>query len=785
MLYRLGKPRPTDHVDTDGRREHAVVIGASIAGLLNARVLADTFDRVTVLERDTFTGSGDRKGAPQSLHIHGLMDRGRQIMDELFPGLTEELVAAGTPRSTWLEKSRWYLGGLSMLPNRQIGLTLATPSRALLENSIRARLQQWPNVEMRERQTVTGVLTSGRDRIVGVRLGDGTETRADLVVDASGRGSQTADWLAALGHERIPEDRVGVDLGYSSRMYRRRPGDLDGDQAIVVSCRPGSPGAAILAVEDDRWHVTLSGTLGVHPPTDPDAYLDYAAALPVPDVHELIRDAEPLTAPVRHRVPDSVRRRYEKLAAPPRGLLVTGDAVTSFNPVYAQGMSVAAQEAVVLRDYLRTTDTVDPREFYRRIARVVDAAWGMSTAIDLRSPRVSGRRSWQGRIFGAYVQRAQLATSRDPYVTRAVLRVLNLTRRPRSLLTPPVAARVLRTMVEARLGRSAPGRPRPTPASASRPETGDLDGPLIVTDRVQGADDVAVLTLAQPDRGQLPVWAPGAHVDVAVPGVGTRQYSLCGDPADRTRWRIAVLRETDGRGGSRTLHDEVRPGSTLQVGGVRNNFPLVEAERHILLAGGIGITPLLPMAAHLEATGANWTLHYGGRQRSAMVFLDELPSSARCAVYTEDTDGLLPLVDILAQPRPNTAVYCCGPEGLLAAVETACATWPPGTVHVERFHPAPADPALVRSRAFDVVLARTGQTVPIPAGGSIIDELARAGVDIVSSCREGTCGSCETVVLDGDPCHRDSVLSDAERTSGNTMMPCVSTAASDTLVLDL
>jgi len=306
---------------------------------------------------------------------------------------------------------------------------------------------------------------------------------------------------------------------------------------------------------------------------------------------------------------------------------------------------------------------------------------------------------------------------------------------------------------------------------------------LRVEARAQECTDVASLILVDPHGRELPPWSPGAHVDVTVTAGAVRQYSLCGDPDDRRRWRIAVLREADGRGSSVRLHDEVGPGSLLEVGTPRNNFALVEAPSYLLVAGGIGITPMLAMARHLSTTGADWRLLYAGRTRSRMALTVEAVALGPVTLHRDDEMGPLPLEAVLDSLEPGTAVYCCGPEGLLAAVEALCPAACP--LHVERFHPRDlgVDPAA--DEPFEVVLRSTGTTVQVAAGQSILDALGKAGMDVPSSCREGTCTSCETGVTEGEVDHRDSVLGDEERAENTTMMICVSRARSPRLVLDL
>jgi ferredoxin-NADP reductase len=307
---------------------------------------------------------------------------------------------------------------------------------------------------------------------------------------------------------------------------------------------------------------------------------------------------------------------------------------------------------------------------------------------------------------------------------------------------------------------------------------------LRVARRRTDGDGVVVLDLADPTGADLPVWAPGAHVDLCLAAGLTRQYSLCGDPGDRSYWRIGVLREPGGRGGSAQVHDLLREGADVDVDGPRNHFTLIPAARYVFVAGGIGITPILPMIAAAEAAGAQWELHYGGRNRRSMAFLDVLGGDERIKLYPQDEVGLIGLDRVLAAPRAGTLVYCCGPESLLAAVERHCARWPEGALHLERFTPKDAGRP-VRTGFFEVELAVSGLTLSVAPDQSVLQVVEEAGVAVLSSCREGTCGTCETPVLAGDVDHRDSLLTPAERTANDTMFICVSRAVSPRLVLDL
>lgn len=312
------------------------------------------------------------------------------------------------------------------------------------------------------------------------------------------------------------------------------------------------------------------------------------------------------------------------------------------------------------------------------------------------------------------------------------------------------------------------------------------EGDLVVEAVGHVADDVVAITMADPGGEPLPPWTPGAHVDLILePGL-VRQYSLCGSPSDSRTIRVAVLKAPSSRGGSVFVHERVHPGSVVRVRGPRNHFPLVGSPRYLFIAGGIGITPLLPMMAEASAAGADWTLLYGGRSRPSMAFVDELgPDAGPVTLVPQDELGILDLDTALGKPRDDTLVYCCGPEGLLVAVEQRCARWPAGALHLERFAAKPAEADAGAEKPFELVLARSGLTLTVPAGKSVFDVVQEAGVSILGSCHEGICGTCEQMVLDGDVDHRDSILTEEEQALNETMMICVSRARSDRLTLDL
>lgn len=308
---------------------------------------------------------------------------------------------------------------------------------------------------------------------------------------------------------------------------------------------------------------------------------------------------------------------------------------------------------------------------------------------------------------------------------------------------------------------------------------------LVVVGREEVADGVVSLRFEPVTAEPLPDWDPGAHIDLVLPNGLVRQYSLCGDPRDRRTWRIAVVREPASRGGSAYVHQRLSPGTRVLTRGPRNHFRLEPSRRYVFIAGGIGITPLIPMMAAATTAGADWSLLYGGRTASSIAFADELRAryGDRVDVRPQDEHGLLDLPAAIGTPLPDTKIYCCGPAPLLDAVTGLATTWPADALHLERFTALPRDDT--RNTAFTVRLARSGLTVQVDAGTSVLDALADAGVAVLSSCEDGVCGTCITPVLGGTPDHRDSVLSAAERASGTCMTICVSRTTDPALVLDL
>ncbi len=434
-----------------GTRGRAIVIGAGIGGLLATRALADAYDEVLILERDTLpeTGKG-RKGIPQGPHVHALMSRGGTILEAQFPGIIDELVDCGALRADLVADSRWYQHGGYHLDARS-GLRGLAMTRPLIEGIIRERVRALPNVVIQERTAVKGLLaTADRSRVTGARISEGPDYTdsgdipADLVVDASGRGSHLPAWLQTLGFDAPGERRSGVPTHYASRFFRRRPGDLDGKVAVIVASSPEMPrGSVLIAQEGDRWLATLVGRGDVQPPTDLDAFIDFARSLPAPEVFDIVSTAEPLGDAAVYSFRSDQRRDYDQLARLPDGILPFADSICAFNPVYAQGMSIAAIEAEALAHCVAAGTEQLARRFFGAIARDLDNAWMLAAGTDRRfitAPEALPRKE---RILNGYLNRLHVAARVDPAVSVAFREVTNLQRPPTSLMRPAIMMRVL------------------------------------------------------------------------------------------------------------------------------------------------------------------------------------------------------------------------------------------------------------------------------------------------------------------------------------------------------
>lgn len=429
----------------------AIVIGASVSGLLAARVLADRYDQVIIAERDPLPNDDEpRKGVPHGRHTHGLLARGREVLEELFPGFTEEMAAQGAIPGDIAERVLWFNHGfyLRNAPSKLLGLLI---SRPMLEAGVRRRVLQLRNVRLLERCAVLepvmdqaqGCLTGVRVQFRGSRSDVAQTISSDLVVDASGRGSASPAWLDAWGYPKPREELVRIEVDYATRLYRRSPGHLHGmTGAIIAACPPDWRFGAILAQEGDRWIVSLGGYLGDQAPTDDAGFIDFARSLPKPDIFEVVRHAEPIGPLLPYHFNASLRRHYEELSRFPAGLLVFGDALCSFNPIYGQGMTVACVEALALRDCLASGMQDIAKRFFRVASRLIDIPWQIAVGSDLQHPGVEDVRTVQVRFINWYIAKLYCAAQDDAVVAIRFLEVANLMRQPTALFDPRIAFRV-------------------------------------------------------------------------------------------------------------------------------------------------------------------------------------------------------------------------------------------------------------------------------------------------------------------------------------------------------
>ncbi|HVD24306.1 MAG TPA: FAD-dependent monooxygenase [Lapillicoccus sp.] len=434
-----------------GTVDRAIVIGSSMAGLLAARVLSETYAEVILLDRDDLPyGPVARNGVPHMRHSHALLARGSEVVEELFPGLCEYLVSQGAATGDVQETVRMYAGPRPTAPGRN-GLRAYAVSRPLLEWTIRERVAAIPGVTFYDRTAVldlafsadlshvTGVVVTGLDGPNRSRT-----MEADLVVDASGRTSRTPEWLERRGYPPPPEERIRVDYTSVTRRFRRRSlDDTGGSAAITHGALPGTPrGGIILYQENDVWIVTLSGYAGVRPPTDLAEFRAYARTLCAPVIADVIDQLEPLDDGITYRFPADVRHRYEWVELFPDGLIVTGDALCAFDPSFGQGMSVAAAEAMELRHELRLGRQHLARRFFAAAARHVDTPWTVVVGAGAAAAGIELEEPARARLIKRYVAAVRQAAADDPVVAGAFLRVAHLVDRPERLLAPRVAARV-------------------------------------------------------------------------------------------------------------------------------------------------------------------------------------------------------------------------------------------------------------------------------------------------------------------------------------------------------
>jgi 2-polyprenyl-6-methoxyphenol hydroxylase-like FAD-dependent oxidoreductase len=417
----------------------AYVIGASLGGLLAAAALSHRFDRVVLFERDNLPDDDQvRRGVPQGRHLHMLLSSGRTALEALLPGFTSDMLAAGAHGGDLQRDLQWIVDG-EPLPRLPSGLFGLTASRPFLERHVRNRVRELPGVEIRTGRTVTGLITNSSGRVAGVQTDAGILTGADLVVDASGRGSRARHWLVDLGYPEADVEGLDVRLTYVSRTFRQDGDDLGAPLASMTSAQPGQPyGGSAIAEEDGRIRITLSAMAGARLPADDEGLLTCALNLPpASPVPHLLKAGEPLGPASLMRYPTEWRRRFDRMDRFPQGFLPFGDALCSFNPVYAQGMSVAAMEAVLLRDLVNQADEDLSVRFLQESATLVGAPWMLALANDRRYFPDAG-----SDPFAQYLTRLRTAMHHDPVLATAFLRVTQLVESPSTLRAPEIVARV-------------------------------------------------------------------------------------------------------------------------------------------------------------------------------------------------------------------------------------------------------------------------------------------------------------------------------------------------------
>ncbi len=439
-------------------RRHAVVIGGSMAGLLAARVLSDHFVQVTMIERDRLTGDAEpRKGVPQGRHVHALLARGAAIMGEYFPDLFPTLARNGAILVSTRDV-RWNQLGLWMAPVTSHAKT-SFQSRPFLEQHVRDQLATRDNVHIIDACEVSELCVCN-DRVTGVvlrhRTGEQHEEAlsSDLVVDASGRGSRAPQWLNSLGYGKVPETSVKIEVGYATRIYRCHTQLPANWKALFIYGRPPDDkrGGVIFPIENGYWMVTLSGSLRDYPPDDEAGFLEFARSLAQPDLYEAIQDAEPVTPIAVYKYSANRWRHFEHMGHLPEGFIILGDAVCSFNPVYGQGMAVAAVEAQMLDRCLREQEMFAGNNgaagftwrFQQAIARDIKTPWLLATGEDLRYPGAEGKRSLHTRLLNRYMRRVIELTASDPRMAATVLRVRYLFSPLSTLFRPHIILAVLR-----------------------------------------------------------------------------------------------------------------------------------------------------------------------------------------------------------------------------------------------------------------------------------------------------------------------------------------------------
>ena len=444
--------------DGHAQGRHAVVLGGSLAGLLAARVLADHFDEVTLIERDVLAAKAEvRRGIPQANHVHGLLLRGRQVLEELFPGLQAEMIAAGVPLVDMANEIAWFTraGWGVRFPSEMKVLAFTRP---VLDLHVRRRLSSTPRIKIMDNTDVLSLISDAeKSRVAGVlicpRSSDSDrrvakELTADLVVDTTGRSSRAPRWLNDLGYAKPEETVVDAHLGYASRLYRI-PEDFNRDWkcAYVQSAPPKrNRGAILFEVEGNRWLLTLIGGARDYPPSDEAGFLEFARSLPVSMIYDAMCAAEPISPIKTHRGTENRLRHFDRTKELPENFLLLGDAVCAFNPVYGQGMTIAALGALTLKNTLREDASLRglSRRFQKRLGKVNKAPWLLATGEDYRYPDTEGHGAGlMTKFMHRYMNHVFELATESVAVRSVLLRAFSMLVPPTALFHPRISFRVL------------------------------------------------------------------------------------------------------------------------------------------------------------------------------------------------------------------------------------------------------------------------------------------------------------------------------------------------------
>jgi 2-polyprenyl-6-methoxyphenol hydroxylase-like FAD-dependent oxidoreductase len=439
------------------KRKHAIVIGGSFAGLMTATVLSRHYQQVTFVEKDTVHRYPEaRKGQPHAKHLHGLLPCALSILYDYFPGLFEEIVDNGGVVNDFGASMNWFTHG-GFKKNVFLNINGVSLSRPLLDHLVRERVLALSNVRLLDNTTVKAFLTSDdKQKVVGILMEEKqkmqvTSLAADLVVDCTGRGSRTPQWLKEMGYEEVPIDEVKINVTYTTRLYKRNPQDIR--VRSWMACTPEAPkerrNGAVFPIEENKWIISVGGWHGDQATPNEKDFLEFLKTLPNPNIYDIASTCEPLSDLIQYKYPVSIRRNYEKLHHFPMGLLVLGDAVSSFNPVYGQGISSACLQAVALDQLMN--ENIDEKKlakiYFRRTLKIKNKLWQMSTGEDFRFPETTGTRPFGIKLVNKFVSLVHRATIKDEVVCRTFLKVMGLIDPPTKLLHPKIVWRILKVSI--------------------------------------------------------------------------------------------------------------------------------------------------------------------------------------------------------------------------------------------------------------------------------------------------------------------------------------------------